>query len=262
MKDTFEEAIQDPDNPCIDINAAGDNVLSMYVRTDENPDGTLVDGTTENVLLYVHELHNFLKAERGAVLHRDPDIAVRPTATPSVYEITVGERPVKSLPSQSDDVLKAVRAAKEDGDLNPLIEVYKEIVDTQVRRDVLNKLIDVLPNIPRERVQITDEGWVVDDYYVVDWKAEMYAKGGPDDTYTRSGDTLDKDHEFLKLNMSYEPERKKVKLDGETLLLGEKEMEFLGKVRFLLDRAEFHEDEPFWRYNEKKRLEYLNGERW
>lgn len=250
-----------------DVNRAKDNeVLSLLV---EEPPGTpphFIDGSVENVLLYLHELKEFLNGEQGALLSDDPHISVQPTTGDSVYRIRVGDQPVESMPHQSGDVLRAVQAAIEDEDLDPIISVYKEIINSQVRRDVVNELIDLLDIIPPGRIQVRDSGWLVDQYYLVDWTASVYAieddRDSPD--YRRSGNTVevtDKSKEFVDLNVGYTPEQMMIrKPDGEELILGEREMLFIAKVKWLLKRTEYHKDEPFWRFSENRRKKYLNDE--
>ena len=266
MEQRFQDAIDDPENPVQDVNVSGREVMSILLDPSQvELDRPFVPGTPENVLLYIHGLREFLDGDRGAVLSEDPYIAVQRTDAPSVYRITVDERPVESMPNQADDVLEALRDAIEEGDLDPILDIYEKIIDTQVRRDVVKDLKEVLPNIDEQRIEVTDRGWLIDGYYVVDWTASVYVVTDDPDSedYVRGGggvQTVEKDHEFVELTPSSKPERKKVKLNGETLIVGEREMMFLAKVEWLLNRAEYHPDEPFWRWNEKQRKKYLRGE--
>jgi len=247
-----------------DVNRADDNeVLSMLVEEPPGHPPHFIDGSAENVLLYLHELKEFLDGKHGALLSDDPHISVKPSASESVYRVTVGERPVESMPHQSDDVLHAVKDAIENDDLDPIVEIYKEIIDNQVRRDVVNDLIELLDVLPAGRLQVTADGWLIDSYYLVDWTASVYVieddRDSPD--YRRSNDTVevtDKSKEFIELRASHSPNRMTVKRpDGEELILGEREMMFLSKVKWLLERTKYHQDEPFWRWNENRRKDYL-----
>lgn len=247
-----------------DVNRADDNeVLSMLVEEPPGHPPHFIDGSAENVLLYLHELKEFLDGKHGALLSDDPHISVKPSASESVYRVTVGERPVESMPHQSDDVLYAVKDAIENDDLDPIVEIYKEIIDNQVRRDVVNDLIELLDVLPAGRLQVTADGWLIDSYYLVDWTASVYVieddRDSPD--YRRSNDTVevtDKSKEFVELRASHSPNRMTVKRpDGEELILGEREMMFLSKVKWLLERTKYHQDEPFWRWNENRRKDYL-----
>lgn len=261
MKTAYRDAIEDPDNPVVDVNAAGGTVLTILLQEDDS-DTTFVDGSTENVLLYLHGMRDFLEGNTGALLSHDPTIALKAASADSVYHITVEDRTVQSLPSQADDVLLALKATKEDGDLQPLVDLHREIIDTQVRRDVVNRLLDPLPNLDSDRVTITSRGWVIDGFYVLDWTASLYVQSDDGEAFRRGGgsvQSVDKSHEFVDLSLSNNPQRKLVKLDGEKILLGKKEMRFLSKARWLMERTKYHQDSTFWRYAEQKRKEYLTG---
>lgn len=266
MKRKFKETIEDLDNPVIDINANGDEVLSILIEDDSN--GPMphrqIDGNLENVLLYIHELHEFIYGEESTVLCNDPYIAVDPTNRESTYRITVDNRPVESMPSQADDVLRGVKSALEDNDLEPLLDVYEEIIDKQVRRDVVNELLTRLPNFPRERINVTESGWLIDRYYLVDWTASVYTKENNDEqNYRRGGGSVeayDKSFEFVELSPTHTPDRAKVGIDGETTIVGEREMLFLSKVEWMLDRHKYHKDKAFWLWSEKRRRKFLSDE--
>lgn len=263
MHDRFEDAIEDPDNPVIDVNASGTNVNSLLVQEGSRAP-ELIDGTIENELLYVDGLSEFLNGNKGAKLSEQPEILVRSTRGGSVYEIRVNDRPVESMPSQADDVLRALKAVKDESNIDPILDVYEEIIDSQVRRDLMRMMMKGIPNINEDRIEVTDRGWLIDSYYVVDWTASLYVTtDDPDESdYVRSGSDVkevEKDHEFVNLRDSYSPERKKVKIDGDIVLVGEREMMFLSKVRWLLDRTQYHADEPFWRYTERQRKKHIRG---
>lgn len=242
------------------VNKSGDEVISILLDRGRGPEE--VPGTDENVLLYIHGMYDFIHGQNGVTVQEDPEISIKPTSNNSVYIVTFGDRPVQTMPSDSDQILEAVKELKENGNIDLLREVYEKVIDTQVRRDVVNKLIGVLDNFPRERLRITDSGWLVDDYYLVDWTASVYTKGGTDKSYHRGGGGVveaDKSHEFVELMADSEPDRKKIKIDGEVKTLGEREMLFLSKAEWLINRTEYHKDEPFWRWNEKKRKKEISG---
>lgn len=264
MKEEFEDAIADPDNPVMDVNANGGEVFMILLeREGRTPDP--IDGSDENVIKYIHGMKEFLEGEEGAVLSKDdPYLSVMETSSSSVYRITKDERPVESMPNQADDVMHGVRAGVEDGDYDPILEVYHNIMDNQVRRDILNQLLGVIPNLDADRIEVTDRGWEIDQYYIVDWTASLYvATDDPEeDDYIRSGSdvrTLEKDHEFVELHNVDAPEAQELTIDGEEVRLGEREMLFLSKARWLMNRAEYHADEPFWRFMENERKRYIRG---
>lgn len=263
MKKEFKQAVEDPDSSVIDINSSGSSVLSILIQENETEAPKLIDGSIENTLLYIHNMGRFLDGDEGALLSRDPHVSIKPTDTESVYKITMGERTVENTPGEAGKVLQALRSAKEDRDLHPLQELYKKIIDKQVRRDVMNDILEVLPSLDTNRVEVTEDGWLVDGFYVLDWEAGVYVDNDTEETYMRGGGgvtTVDKSKEFVDLRQSQDNERKAIKLGGETILLGEQEMLFLKKARWLMQRTTYHPDESFWRYNENYRKKYLRGD--
>lgn len=266
MKETYQEVIDDPDNPVFDVNESGGEVHSISIFNESMTDTKLLNGSAENVLLYVHGLRDVLEGEQGAKLSDDPHISVKKTAAESVYKLTVGERPVESMPNQADDVLSGLRAAIEDGNVSPILDIYEEIIESQVRRELVNELKNLLPNIDEKRIEVRDRGWLIDGYYVLDWTASVYvATDDPEeDDYTIQASGVgrtERDHEFTEHTISQKPERQKVTMpDGESVILGEREMMFLSKAEWIQNRTKYHPDEPFWRFTEKLRKEYIRGE--
>jgi hypothetical protein len=248
-----------------DVNRGeGNEVLSMLVEEPLGHAPHFINGSNENILLYLHEMKEFLEGEHGAVLSQDPYVSVERSPMDSVYVITVGDTSVETMPNQSDDVLEALKECVEKEKLDPITEVYREVLNNQVRRDVIKNVVEVVDTIPDGRIRITPDGVLVDGYYVVDWTASIYVieddKNEPD--YTRSGNKVevtDKSKEFVSLTTRKKPKEMSITTpSGKKILLGEREMMFLSKVKWLIERTEYHQDEPFWRWNENRRKEYLN----
>jgi len=85
----------------------------------------------------------------------------------------------------------------------------------------------------------------------VDWTASMYAKTDDPDSadVVRSGSGVveaDRSFEFVQLYLNREIEPVTVSINGESFRLSEREMLFLGKVNWLLDRRHYHPDDEFW----------------
>ena len=80
----------------------------------------------------------------------------------------------------------------------------------------------------------------------------MYAKtDDPDEVdVMRSGSgivEMDRSFEFVQLNMRRDVEPVEVRINGEVFRLTEREMLFLGKINWLLDRRHYHPDREFWK---------------
>jgi len=146
-------------------------------------------------------------------------------------------------------VLEGVKDAAVNNSIEGLVDVYDDIMATQVRREVVNALIETFEQ--RERIERTSSGWIVDDFFIIDWTASMYAKTDDKDSpdVIRSGSKVveaDRSFEFVQLKINREIEPVTVSINGESYRLTEREMLFLGKVNWLLDRRHYHPDDEFW----------------
>ena len=229
-----------------------------------------VDGTTQQVastpkneLLYKHGLYSLLHAgadaERVVLSDEDDDVyaAVAPTANDSVYNIWFGDpddHPLQNPPSKANEVLAGVRDALEDpADYSTLKDAYEWVRDNQVRRDIMEKL---LPLFPRASVIPNEEGWVVEGMFLVTWDARVFIAGSDLDegSYRVAGGVTktDEKREFLSLTPEKDPEEtiengdNIVVIGGEEYELGELELMFLAKVKWLLHYDENLDDEAFW----------------
>jgi hypothetical protein len=231
------------------------------IKDDGEPD--LVKATPENILLFDPEdelpfengLHNFLSGDQAIIFSEDdPEVIVAPTNNEYCYIIRVDGSTVETTPNQSERVLRSIKDAAIDGSTRSLIEVYRDIMDKQVRRSVVNALLSTFDG--SERIKQTSRGWLVDDFYLVNWKASMYTRRNdpnePD--YKRESGGVketDRSYEFVQLNLHRDIESVNVAIGGEQYRLTEREMLFLAKVKWLLNRRKHHPDQPFWMYVDK-----------
>ena len=224
---------------------------------------SLVKANTKNVLLYDPEdklpfdggLYEFMNGDVALVFSEDPETVVAPTGDEYCYIVRVDGRTVETTPNQAEDVLRAVKAAAIDNEIQPLLDVHHNIVKEQVRREVINALRQTFDEY--ERIESTESGWLVDDFYLVDWTASMYVKhDNPDEAdLIRSGSQVveaDRSYEFVQLRLSRDIEPVEVRLGEEFFRLSTREMLFLAKVNWLLDRRHYHPDQPFWKFADKR----------
>lgn len=241
------------------------------IRGDGQPD--LVKANAENVLLYDPEdelpfengMHEFLSGDKAIVLsEEDPEVIVAPTSNEYCYILRVRGNTVETTPNQAEKVLKGIKDAAIDRDMGGLTRLYDDIMSTQVRRHVINALHKTFEE--SERIAQTTSGWLIDDFYLVNWKASMYVKhDDPDEPdYRRGGGGVvetDKSYEFVQLQIRRDIDPIEVGIGGETFRLTEREMLFLAKVKWLLNRRHFHPDEPFWMYADKRAaVDHISGE--
>lgn len=125
-----------------------------------------------------------------------------------------------------DDVVEAVTSANPGPDL---LDLYEEIIDGQVRRNVITKFLERFPD---DRISVTADGWVVDDTFVVTYDATNHLVDiDPTDPY---GDEVDDSKQAVYLDIDADDARTIVAPDGEQVELEPLEQEFLTAVEGLL----------------------------
>ena len=235
----------------------GDIEQFTVITSDGQPN--LVKATAENLLLYdpADELpfdggmSGFLSGSEALVLSpEDPEVMVAPTSNEYCYILRVNGDTVETTPKQAERVLRGIKDAAVDQQFQRLVSLYDTIRSQQVRREVVNALHSTFSE--NERISRTPSGWLVDDFYLVNWEASMYAKtDDPDEVdVKRSGSgvvEMDRSFEFVQLTMRRDVEPVEVRINGEAFRLTEREMLFLGKINWLLDRRHYHPDGEFWK---------------
>lgn len=216
--------------------------------------------TTENILLFDPEnnlptdggLQDFFDGSSAVKLNKDPEIVVAQSGDEHSFIIAIDGEPVETVPDQSESVLQGMHQLLVEDDHEPIESLYRNILNSQVRRDVVNAILITFNG--GRRIEITSNGWLVDDFYLVDWNANMYADNDNQqkDDYIRSGDeavTTDKSHEFVRLRSSMNIDNAvSVVIEEKTYDLTDREILFLAKVKWLLDREHYHPDKPFWTF--------------
>lgn len=216
--------------------------------------------SAENVLLFDPEdelpfengMYEFLNGQQALLLSENPEVLVAPTGNEYAYILRVRGNTVETTPQQAEEVLQGVLEVAKDEGPDRLLDLYNEIMSTQVRRHVINALHQTFDE--PERIEVAPNGWLIDDYYLVDWNASLYTKDDDPDEgdYVRSGGSAvqkDDSYEFVQLRMGRaerDADPITVTLNGEQYRLTEREMLFLGKVKWMLNRRYYHPDEPFW----------------
>jgi len=239
-----------------------DEITQFLLLGDDGQPTTKV-ASPENLLLYdpADELpfdggmYDFVTGEEA--LRLSDEVTVGQSGDEYSYVLSVGESVVETTPRQADELLQGVYDAVAEDDISTLKSLHAEIIKNQVRRNIVNILAQTYEE--RHRIEIVANGWLVDDFYLVDWNAKMYAKNDdPDeDDYTRdrtsdSGVSKDDSYEFVRLSHSLSSsDTMEVEIGGANYMLSEREMLFLSKIKWLLHRRHYHPDTPFWDFADK-----------
>jgi hypothetical protein len=237
-------------------------LLSFLVMEDGEP--IPKKATAENILLYEHGLKEFLSGQHAVIVsNNSPEVVLAPTGNDKAYLLRVNGNTVETTPAEAADLLESLKdvveadnSVERDSGVEKMVSVYDNIISTQVRRWLVRAMLRTFDAGEQQRVEEIDRGWLVDGFYLVDWNASLYTiEDDPDeDDYTVGGGgatAVDRSYEFLELTPEESPEAHEVRIDGDEYRLSEREMLFLSKVRLMLDRRYYHNDMPFWKYNDK-----------
>lgn len=237
--------------------------ITQFTIIDSSGQPQLMKANPENMLLYDPEdelpfengMHSLLNGERAFVLsEEDPLVMIAPTDNRYCYILRVRDRTVETVASQSERVLRGVRDAIINDDISGLISVHDDIVSNQVRRDVINYLMQTFDEY--ERLSKIERGWLVDDFYLVNWEASLYTlHNDPGEADYKRGNggikKTDTSYEFLQLSIESDVSPVEVVVNGSAVRLSEREMLFLSKIKWLLNRREQHPDLPFWMFADR-----------
>jgi hypothetical protein len=216
--------------------------------------------TPENLLLYDPEdelpfdggMKQFLSGD-GA-LKLSADVLVAQSGNEYSYLLSVNDSVVETTPNQAEEFLQSLYDSISSDSMQPLRAFHAKVIKNQVRRNIVNVLKQTFEQ--SNRIEITASGWLVDNFYLVDWNAKMYTANDDrdEDDYVRSGGTVkkDKSYEFVRLRHdigSFDPIE--ISFDGSSYTLTEREMLFLSKVKWLLHRRHYHPDKPFWQFADR-----------
>lgn len=217
--------------------------------------------TTKNILLFDPEdempfdggLYQFFENNNGVKVSDDPEIVVAPDGNEYSYILSIDGSVVETTPTQAESFLEALYDAVVEGNTNGLERLYESILNEQVRRRIVNAIHPTFPE--SERIEVLANGWLVDDFFLVDWNAKMYTKNNDrsEDDYIRNGSDAvktDKTYEFVQFTHSIKDDfdNKSILIGDEEFTLTDRESLFLAKVTWLLDREYYHPDEAFWTY--------------
>lgn len=122
-----------------------------------------------------------------------------------------------------------------------LYRIYEETLKNRVREDLIDAAVGTFPS-----AEITDNGWVIEDTYLVTYDAENYLVDDVD-IYTVSGNSVaetDGEKEAVGLSFDVEPYAE-FTIDGSAETLSKNEQKFFGTVEFLTNPKQYLDIDSF-----------------
>ena len=228
--------------------------LQSFLLIWDDGEPEIKSATPQNYLLYIDELYGFLDGDEALVFDDNGTrISVLRADSNTSYYLSIDNTTVIVDGRRAERLLTGIKAARERGVYSMLRAVHEQVLKTQVRQHIINLLYDTFEEDDRRRISISDTGWVIDEYYFLDWSASIYSKEDdieePD--YTRVNNEAvksDRSYQLVQLRHNSDMDDVRVSINGESYELTEIEITFLSKARWLLDRHEYHPDVPFWMY--------------
>jgi len=215
------------------------NEWLMRFGTDEYD---FVTKTERNKLIVETDLLS--DAEDGVYLgvnregHSDNAVRFVADLDTETYTISTNGDKIIVPTRYEDDALRGLR--EEDGEA--LLDVYEQVRAEQVHEDVVNKFHS---RFDTQSVEVTSEGWVINDTFLVQWNAENYIVDDMTVHVREGNDTVAIDDSKQARDLSFNlPETVETETPGgEGVTLGQREQEFLATVEVLLNPFEYLEDD-------------------
>lgn len=232
--------------------------VNMLVRVFEDDGSSNTLNKTKNArneLLYKHGLYDLVYGEGDEILQLSdtPYGAVSSHEESGTFTVWVNDEPsIETPPSMEGDVLEAVRKIKDDPEIGirPLTEIHQTILDTQVRRRVIDRLLTAEPFstfVERGMITDTNKGWLIHEQLLLTWEGEFRNQSNEDRRYEVSGSgvrQVESVNEAFSLNRrsgqqavdTYSEDaaettsRATVEFGDATHTFGKKEMEFISRV--------------------------------
>lgn len=202
-------------------------------------------------LAYVHGHGDLVFGDEqtpATVFEGSPSVRVEPTRSNRVFTLQVDDgRPVQNPPAERDRVLAGILEIVRTGTADTLVHLYDDLSDRQVDSDLLERVQARYAPVPPASVQVTDDGWVIEDMFLLTWLGTVYLVTRRFDrpSYRIGGGVsrTDDDVEFIGLTPRGDPEP--FELPGDDTL-DEREMVFLWKAYWLASYRDRHDDDLFW----------------
>lgn len=218
--------------------------MFVEVRTEDGWEQMNKAKNARNELLFKHGLWSLVRGSGDDIYQFGDDRTARiMSEQDSTYVIWVDDLdPVHTSPEMETEVLQAIREVVNRSDVRPLASLHGRIRDEQVRWNVLSKLLDEPPFsvlVERGVVEHTDKGWLVHDNMLVTWDVELRNQSDTD-SYRVSGSgvrSVESTNNAFDLTFDVSADenvRQDIELDGESYKLGEREMEFVATVLWVV----------------------------
>lgn len=224
-----------------DVEVAAERGNAYLVRFGED-DYRHVNRTPKHELLLETDVLD--RIDGGLRLDADDGRAVTAHADFEAdrYRLEAGGRSVTVPSSYEERFLELL--AEEDGEA--LRELHEEIVSERVRVGLMDQFMPRFAEARDEgRLHKGQDGWVIDDTFVVHWNGENYLAEGVDTHVVENSEAVKADEERQARVLSFDlPDETTLETPaGQGVEIDEREAKFLATTECLLNPREYLTDE-------------------
>jgi hypothetical protein len=217
-----------------------ENKTNYLVMTSDGRAVTKTKSSNLNQLLYGHNLAGLLE-EQEEILQVSPDNEDEPNVTivpqgEQQYEISFSSFPdsLALAPHHKTLLVDALAETFQEYDSEsvvPLVELYEDIREDMVRRNVLSAFT-TLPG-----VEVRESGWFINGHLLLSWEGDFYHPGT--DSRRRSGSQVvpvksSSSAYNVSLDSVEADMERLVTVDGESYRLTDSEVEFLAMAMWAI----------------------------
>jgi len=200
----------------------------------EYPDGSVEyePATPENVALFQSGLYDRVQGVTSTVAtvgDRNVDVRLQADIESGTYDLSIAGDQVPVPREYVTDIINAFDGAQGAALGSRLYSIYEDIIEGQIRRYVVSQFEDRFPD---DRVEVTPDGWEVDDTFVVTYDVENYLIDI--DPVSPNGNGYDSSKQGVYLDLNATSTREVRTPDGDRIELEPDEQEFLAMVEGLL----------------------------
>jgi hypothetical protein len=220
-----------------------ENTTNWLVMTPDGSTETKTKSSPLNQLLYGHNLWGLLDTGDEIWTHKgkedEPTVTIIPGEN-DCYTIRLGNAPDLTIGAHhKTDLIDALIEMYQEGDgesVQPITALYDSI-----RRDMLRAdLLDAFSKAFAGKVEVRDDGWFINGHLLLNYEGEFYHP--ETDSRQRSGRSVigvNSASEAYRLQVESPEEMmsREITIDGETRRLTPKEMKFLSKAIWAVEKT-------------------------
>lgn len=220
-----------------------DNATNFLVRKPDGRIETKAKDSTLNQLLYGHDLHALIEdgteVWTSAGLPEEPAVTVTPLEGGAKYTIKLDNSGKVLLGEHRKtdliDALAELYNERDDQSNAPMIDLYDEMRDDEMRAEVLEPFANLF-----DVVQERDDGWLINGHLLLTFEGEFYHPSTESRTLGTGRGVVSTGASSEAYDVDVQKQRfhsRTVTRNGKTYRLYDKEITFLGLALWAIENT-------------------------